>query len=118
MVRDVRGWGMVERADLMSILKEGAGEVEWGFEAVVGEPRMEREIEVCLKGGKEEVIRPDLIISQSFLFLSHRLASSLTAYMIKVPTGCSLPFGIVCTQVPSWLRINYQEVLATSLKQS
>lgn len=54
---------MVERADLMSILKEGAGEVEWGIEAVVGEPRMEREIEVCLKGGKEEVISPDLIIS-------------------------------------------------------
>ncbi|OXC67087.1 hypothetical protein AYX13_04360 [Cryptococcus neoformans] len=98
MVRDVRGWGMVERADLMSILKEGAGEVEWGIEAVVGEPRMEREIEVCLKGGKEEVIRPDLIISADGMFsaIRHRLYSGSQLVEDKLPGGFSnLPQTII-----------------------
>ncbi|OXG23701.1 hypothetical protein C367_03681 [Cryptococcus neoformans Ze90-1] len=98
MVRDVRGWGMVERAGLMSILKEGAGEMEWGIEAVVGEPRMEREIEVCLKGGKEEVIRPDLIISADGMFsaIRHRLYSGSQLVEDKLPGGFSnLPQTII-----------------------
>lgn len=41
MVRDIGGWAMVERADLMSVLKEGAGEVEWNSTAVIGK-RWER----------------------------------------------------------------------------
>lgn len=118
MVRDVRGWGMVERADLMSILKEGAEEVEWDIEALVGEPGMERGIEVCLRGKKEEVVRPDLIVGKPLIVLFQGLASGLTAYMIKVPMGCSRPFGIACTLIPKWLRINYLEVSASSPKQS
>lgn len=92
MVRDVRGWGMVERADLMSILKEGAGEVEWGFEAVVGEPRMEREIEVCLKGGKEEAIRHDKGADGMFSAIRHRLYSGSQLVEDKHPIPMAQSF--------------------------
>nr|KIR84155.1 hypothetical protein I308_05567 [Cryptococcus tetragattii IND107] len=59
---------MVERADLISILKEGAGEVEWNTTAVIGEVGTERGIKICLKGEKEEVVRPDLIIAADGMF--------------------------------------------------
>ncbi|WVQ89885.1 hypothetical protein IAS59_003652 [Cryptococcus gattii] len=68
MVRDIGGWAMVERADLMSVLKEGAGEVEWNSTAVIGEVGTERGIEICLKGEKEEVVRPDLVIGADGMF--------------------------------------------------
>lgn len=62
---------MVERADLISILKEGAGEVEWNTTAVIGEVGTERGIKICLKGEKEEVVRPDLIIGRySFYYFN------------------------------------------------
>lgn len=44
---------MVERADLMSVLKEGPGEVEWNSTAVIGEVGTERGIEICLKGKRK-----------------------------------------------------------------
>lgn len=83
---------MVERADLMSILKEGAGEVEWGIEAVVGEPRMEREIEVCLKGGKEEVISHDKGADGMFSANRHRLYSGSQLVEDKHPIPMAQSF--------------------------
>lgn len=89
---------MVERADLISILKEGAGEVEWNTTAVIGEVGTERGIKICLKGEKEEVVRPDLIIGR---YSFSTLTPGLIAYMIKLPMECSRAFGIACTQIPS-----------------